>query len=184
MGCIIRPTGGTVRIGTTDVTAMPESKLSAVRLGQIGFVFQAFNLFPTLTAGENVGLALDLTGLVGRAARTRATELLALVGLADHFDKYPNELSGGQKQRVAIARALANDPPIILADEPTAALDSESGRQVIELLRAIAHERNHAVVIVTHDERTVSYADRIVRIQDGRLQPREFAASGSLSAAH
>jgi putative ABC transport system ATP-binding protein len=179
MGCIIRPTGGTVRVGGVDVTAMPESKLPAIRLSRIGFVFQAFNLFPTLTAGENIGLALDLNGMAGKAARSRAAALLDRVGLLEQFDNYPAELSGGQKQRVAIARALANEPPIILADEPTAALDSASGRQVIELLRTFAHERHHAVVIVTHDKRTLSYADRIVHIQDGRLDDREPSAGTS-----
>jgi putative ABC transport system ATP-binding protein len=177
MGCIIRPTGGTVRIAGTDVTTMPESKLPAVRLAQIGFVFQAFNLFPTLTAGENVGLALDLNGVHGKPARRRAAELLDAVGLLEKFDDYPADLSGGQKQRVAIARALVNDPPIVLADEPTAALDSESGRQIMDVMRAFAHDRNRAVVIVTHDSRTTGYADRIVHIQDGRLDDRRHAAS-------
>jgi putative ABC transport system ATP-binding protein len=178
MGCVIRQTSGTVSVAGTDVTALPESKLPSVRLSRIGFVFQAFNLFPTLTAGENIGLALDLRGLRGHAARQRAAALLDAVGLRDKFDAYPADLSGGQKQRVAIARALANDPPIVLADEPTAALDSDSGRQVIEMLRAFAHERNRAIVIVTHDVRTVDYADRIVHIQDGRLDDRHAAASG------
>jgi putative ABC transport system ATP-binding protein len=175
MGCIIRPTGGTVRIADTDVTALPERMLPSIRLGQIGFVFQAFNLFPTLTAGENVGLALDLKGIRGSAARARAAELLDAVGLLDKFDEHPADLSGGQKQRVAIARALVNDPPIVLADEPTAALDAESGRQIMEMLRAFAHDRNRAIVIVTHDHRTLDYADRIVHIQDGRLDDRHPA---------
>jgi putative ABC transport system ATP-binding protein len=175
MGCIIRPTGGTVHIGDQDVTAFPERMLPAVRLSHIGFVFQAFNLFPTLTAGENVGLALDLKGTRGAAARARSAELLETVGLLEKFDEYPADLSGGQKQRVAIARALANDPPIILADEPTAALDADSGRQIMEMLRAFAHERNRAIVIVTHDSRTMHYADRIVHIQDGRLDDRPLA---------
>jgi putative ABC transport system ATP-binding protein len=172
MGCVIRATAGSVRVADRDVTGVPESQLPSIRLSCIGFVFQAFNLFPTLTAGENVGLALDLRGIRGKAARRRAAELLDAVGLLDKFNAHPSDLSGGQKQRVAIARALANDPPIILADEPTAALDSDSGRQVIEMLRTFAHERNRAIVIVTHDVRTVSYADRIIHIQDGRLDDR------------
>jgi putative ABC transport system ATP-binding protein len=175
MGCIIRPTGGTVRISETDVTALPERKLPSIRLAQIGFIFQAFNLFPTLTAGENVGLALDLKGVRGPAARHLAAEMLDAVGLLDKFDAYPADLSGGQKQRVAIARALVNDPPIVLADEPTAALDSGSGRQIMEMLRAFAHDRNRAIVIVTHDSRTLHYADRIVHIQDGRIDERHRA---------
>jgi len=183
MGCVIRPTGGTVRIGEHDVTAMPEAQLPAVRLSQIGFVFQAFNLFPTLTAGENVGLALDLKGIRGKAARRRAEELLDAVGLLDRFDQYPADLSGGQKQRVAIARALAHDPPIVLADEPTAALDSESGRLIMQMLRDFAHQRRRAIVIVTHDSRTLHYADRIVHIQDGRLDDTHEDTSDALLQA-
>jgi putative ABC transport system ATP-binding protein len=176
MGCIIRPTGGSVRIAQTEIATLPESRLPSIRLAHIGFVFQAFNLFPTLTAGENVALALDLTGIRGRAARLRSSELLDRVGLLDKFDAYPADLSGGQKQRVAIARALAHDPPIVLADEPTAALDSESGTQVIQMLREFAHERERAIVIVTHDTRVLHYADRIVHIEDGRLGDARSAA--------
>jgi putative ABC transport system ATP-binding protein len=175
MGCIIRPTAGSVRIEHTEVTALREPDLPAVRLAHIGFVFQAFNLFPTLSAGENVGLALDLKGIRGKAARLRSAELLDRVGLADKFHSMPADLSGGQKQRVAIARALAHDPAIVLADEPTAALDSESGKNIMQMLSAFAHDRGRAIVIVTHDSRTVPYADRIVHIQDGRLAPAPAA---------
>ena len=171
MGCIIRPTAGSVRIAGSDVTGLKEADLPAVRLAHIGFVFQAFNLFPTLSAGENIGLALDLKGIRGKPARVRAAELLERVGLADKFHSKPADLSGGQKQRVAIARALAHDPAIVLADEPTAALDSESGKNIMQMLQAFAHERGRAIVIVTHDSRTLRYADRIVHIQDGRLAP-------------
>ena len=132
-------------------------------------VFQGFNLFPALTAVENVGLALDVRGIGGARARQRATDALALVGLDHKADRYPADLSGGQKQRVAIARALVGDPAIVLADEPTAALDSQSGGGVLDLLRFLAHERGRAVVMVTHDQRATSYADRVVRIADGRL---------------
>jgi putative ABC transport system ATP-binding protein len=169
MGCVIRPTSGSVRVAGIEVSGLREADLPAIRLAHIGFVFQGFNLFPTLTAGENVALALDLKGIRGKPARLRASALLDRVGLLHKFDAYPADLSGGQKQRVAIARALAHDPPAVLADEPTAALDAESGRNVMEMLRELARERNRAVVIVTHDGRLSSYANRIVHMQDGRL---------------
>jgi putative ABC transport system ATP-binding protein len=152
-----------------------------VRLENIGFIFQGFNLFPTLTAGENVELSLDLKGVRGGRARRRAAELLEQVGLGDKYDSFPSDLSGGQKQRVAIARALAGDPEIILADEPTAALDSHSGRTVMRMLRALAHDRGRAVVIVTHDNRVVEFGDRTVHIEDGRIQDRPL--SGVIPAA-
>ena len=169
MGCILQPTSGSVRIHGREVTGLGERDLPAVRLEQIGFVFQGFNLFPTLSAAENVELALDLKGVRGREARRRARSLLEQVGLADKCDVYPADLSGGQKQRVAIARALAGEPSIVLADEPTAALDWSSGRTVIELLRELAHERGRAVVLVTHDTRILEFGDRIAHIEDGRI---------------
>ncbi len=169
MGCILRATSGQVWLQGNEVSGLPESRLPAVRLGQIGFVFQGFNLFPTLTAAENVELALDLKSVRGAKARRRAMELLEQVGLEDKAKSYPADLSGGQKQRVAIARALAGDPRILLADEPTAALDSHSGRLVLDLLRTLAHERDRSVVVVTHDSRALEYADRIVHMEDGRI---------------
>ncbi len=171
IGCILRPTSGSVEIAGREVTRLDERELPRVRLGQIGFVFQGFNLFPTLTAGENVELSLDLKGVRGGEARRRAQALLQQVALAEKYDAYPANLSGGQKQRVAIARALAGDPEIILADEPTAALDSQSGRAVIALLRELAHARGRAVVLVTHDSRVLEYGDRIVHMEDGKIRP-------------
>lgn len=170
MGCILRPTGGSVRVLDREVTGLAESALPDVRLNHIGFVFQGFNLFPTLTAGENVELALDLKGVRGGKARKRAAEIMDQVGLADKYRSFPADLSGGQKQRVAIARALAGDPEIVLADEPTAALDSQSGRVVMEMLRDLARRRGRAVAIVTHDSRALEFADRIVHIEDGRIR--------------
>ena len=178
VGCILRPSVGSLRILGDEVTRMRERDLPAIRRGRIGFVFQAFNLFPTLTALQNVTLALDLKGESGRAARDRAARLLDEVGLASKRDAYPADLSGGQKQRVAIARALAGDPPIILADEPTAALDSQSGRAVMNVLQRLARERDRAVVIVTHDNRMLGYADRTVRMEDGRIVSDERRESG------
>jgi putative ABC transport system ATP-binding protein len=169
MGCILRPSSGSLRVLAADVTRLPERDLPAIRRERIGFIFQAFNLFPTLTALQNVALALDLKGVGGRQAQTRAAELLGQVGLGGKLHVHPADLSGGQKQRVAIARALAGDPPVILADEPTAALDSHSGRAVMEVLRHLAHERGRAVVIVTHDSRMLGFADRTVRMEDGRI---------------
>ncbi len=170
MGCILRPTSGAVNIGGRDISGLKERQLPRVRLQHIGFIFQGFNLFPALTVRENVELALDLKGVRGRTARKRADELLDRVGLKEKSGALPSNLSGGQKQRVAIARALAGDPEIILADEPTAALDSTSGRAVLELMRELAHEKGRAVVIVTHDSRALAYADRIVHIEDGRIK--------------
>src|SRR5262249_3812205 len=166
MGCILTATSGSVRIAGREVVGLSEKQLPALRLEHIGFVFQGFNLFPTLTAGENVELMLDLKGASSAKARHRAQELLEQVGLSEKYGAFPADLSGGQKQRVAIARALAGDPGIILADEPTAALDSHTGRTVMEMMSELAHKRGRAVVIVTHDSRVVSLADRIVRIED------------------
>jgi len=169
IGCILRPTSGSVRIFGREVSSLDERELPIVRLEHVGFVFQGFNLFPTLTASQNIELVLHLKGRSRREAGRRAAELLDRVGLAAKRDAYPADLSGGQKQRVAIARALAGDPRIILADEPTAALDSHSGLTVIGLLRDLAHTRERAVVLVTHDSRILEFADRIVHIEDGRI---------------
>jgi putative ABC transport system ATP-binding protein len=169
VGCILRPSAGTLRVMGDDVSRMRERDLPAIRRERIGFIFQAFNLFPTLTSLQNVALALDLKGVAGRAARDRAAALLDQVGLGNKLDSYPADLSGGQKQRIAIARALAGNPPIVLADEPTAALDSQSGRAVMDLLQRFAHEHGRAVAIVTHDSRMLGYADRTVRMEDGRI---------------
>jgi putative ABC transport system ATP-binding protein len=169
LGGILQATSGTVRIDGQELVGLRERALPRIRLERIGFVFQAFNLFPTLSALQNVMLALDLKGVRGAAARQRAAGLLDEVGLGAKLHAYPADLSGGQKQRVAIARALAGDPPIVLADEPTAALDSTSGHTVMRLMQRLARERRRAVVIVTHDPRMVGYADRIVRLEDGRV---------------
>ena len=169
MGCILRPSSGRIRIGGRDVTDLSERKIPGIRLKHIGFIFQGFNLFPTLTAGENVEISLDLHGVRGRRAKLRAAELLEQVGLTDKYQSFPADLSGGQKQRVAIARALAGEPEIILADEPTAALDSTSGRVVMNMLKELAHNRRRAVVIVTHDNRVLEYGDRVAHIEDGKI---------------
>jgi putative ABC transport system ATP-binding protein len=169
MGCILRPTSGQALLEGVDVTAMAEKDLPAMRLRHVGFVFQGFNLFPTLTAGENVELSLSLKGVRGRAAKDEARRLLDLVGIGGKYNSYPADISGGQKQRVAIARAVAGSPGSILADEPTAALDTHTGRSVVEMMADLAHRENRAVVIVTHDNRLADFADRIVRLEDGRI---------------
>src|SRR5246500_1890756 len=169
MGCILTATSGSVRVAGREVVGLNEKQLPALRLEHIGFVFQGFNLFPTLTPGENGEPVLDLKGVSTGKAKKRSQELLEQVGLSEKYTAFPADLSGGQKQRVAIARALAGDPGIILADEPTAALDSHTGRTVMEMMTELAHKRGRAVVIVTHDSRVVNYADRIVRIEDGAI---------------
>jgi putative ABC transport system ATP-binding protein len=183
MGCILKASSGSVRIASQEVGHLSEKELPRVRLEQIGFVFQGFNLFTTLTAGENVELMLDLKGIRRVQAKKRAQELLEQVGLTDKCDSFPADLSGGQKQRVAIARALAGDPRIILADEPTAALDSQTGRNILQMMRELAHKRDRAVVIVTHDSRMLDFADRTVRIEDGlvaRSKPPESEVPAEL----
>ncbi|MDH4066950.1 MAG: ABC transporter ATP-binding protein [Acidobacteriota bacterium] len=178
MGAILAASSGSVRLNGEEVVGRPERELPRIRLAHVGFVFQGFNLFPALTALENVELALDVRGEKGRQARARAQAALEAVEMAPKAGSYPADLSGGQKQRVAIARALVGDPSIVLADEPTAALDSRSGRTVLGLLRHLAHERQRAVVMVTHDDRAVAYADRVVHIADGRLDDASSAYAG------
>jgi putative ABC transport system ATP-binding protein len=170
MGGILRASAGSVRVAGIEIAGMPERELPRIRRDHIGFVFQGFNLFPALTALENVALALDVRGTPATEMRTRARTALVDVGLEAKAASLPADLSGGQKQRVAIARALVTEPSIVLADEPTAALDSASGFGVLDLLRDLAHVRGRAVVIVTHDARALRYADRIVSIDDGRLR--------------
>ena len=183
LGCILRASDGTLEVLGEDVSAVPERELPRIRREAIGFVFQGFNLFPTLTAAENVELALDVRGLRGASAKKRAEELLDEVGLTQKAHSFPADLSGGQKQRVAIARALAGDPPILLADEPTAALDSTSGRTVIELLQRLARAQGRAVAMVTHDPRVLSFGDRIIHLEDGRIVREEAGVTKAMEAS-
>jgi len=173
MGCILRPTTGSVEVAGIETSKMSQKELPAIRLRHIGFVFQAFNLFPTLTALENVEIALDLKGVRGARAHKIAGDLLEEVGLSDKINTFPADLSGGQKQRVALARALVGDPEVLLADEPTAALDSHTGRNIMQLMRDLAHRRGRAVAIVTHDSRVLDMGDRIIRIEDGHVASTE-----------
>jgi putative ABC transport system ATP-binding protein len=166
LGCILTPTSGSVLV---DGAAVEAENLAGIRKKSLGFVFQQFNLFPSLTAVENVEYALNVKGIRGKEARLEAARVIDAVGLGDRQNFLPRELSGGQKQRVAIARALAGSAPILLADEPTANLDSTVGTQVLEMFRDLAKKENRALVIVTHDPKVRSIADRVVKIQDGAL---------------
>jgi len=166
LGCILTPTKGDVVIEGERVA---EKNLADIRKRSLGFVFQQFNLFPSLTALENVEYALNVKGTRGRGARIEAQRVIDAVGLGDRQNFLPRDLSGGQKQRVAIARALAGNAPILLADEPTANLDSAVGTQVLEMFRALAKQENRALVIVTHDPKVRTIADRVAKIQDGAL---------------
>lgn len=167
---LLTPTAGQVYLLGEEITQMSRSKLAHFRRQNIGFIFQNFNLFPALTAAENVEVVLNIKGIRGKKARYQARVLLEQVGLGFQANQKPADLSGGQKQRVAIARALAGNPQIIMADEPTAALDSHSGHTVIELLRQLAKEGGCTVLMVTHDPRIIDVADRVTYLEDGILR--------------
>jgi putative ABC transport system ATP-binding protein len=169
LGCILTPSGGRVVVDGTEIDSRKRKGLAEVRKRSVGFVFQHYNLFPALTALENVEFALNIKGLRGGAARHEAEQALDSVGMAERKHFLPRDLSGGQKQRVALARALAGQSPILLADEPTANLDSEMGGQVLRLLHDLGKRANRALLIVTHDPKVRAIADRILRISDGRL---------------
>lgn len=167
VGALDVPTTGTVKVGDQDVSKLTESQLAVLRSEKIGFVFQQFNLIPSMTNLENVALPMLFRGIPRKDREQRASELLEKVGLGDRKDFRPTELSGGQRQRVSIARALANDPDIILADEPTGNLDTKTGENVMEMLKDLNRE-GKTVIMVTHDPTDAEYADRIIRIVDGK----------------
>lgn len=171
LGCLDRPTTGRVRIDGVDVTGLPDQALPPLRLGKLGFVFQAHNLVPSLSAVENVALPLRYLRLRPglAAAREQARVALAAVGLEDRLHHLPSQLSGGQQQRVAIARALVNGPALVLADEPTGALDSATAQDLLALLRRLCAERGQTFVVVTHDSMVGRVCDRIVTMEDGRV---------------
>jgi putative ABC transport system ATP-binding protein len=170
LGGLLQPSNGRIRIGDDDLTQLNESRLPDVRLRHIGFIFQDFNLLSALSCLDNVALVGQLKGLSRKAARQRARELLEQLGLGHRLGFLPEKLSGGEKQRVAIARALVNRPNIILADEPTANLDSHHGHETMRLLRRIAKEEQRSVIIVSHDQRIKDIADRIFWLEDGAFK--------------
>jgi putative ABC transport system ATP-binding protein len=169
IGGLDTPTSGTVEIDGVEISRMNEDRLTEIRNEKIGFIFQFFNLIPTLTALENVALPMQFARRSRFNPKTRARDLLALLGLKDRLNHRPAELSGGEQQRVAIARALANNPPLLLADEPTGNLDTESGAVVMQALHTIRDEAGTTVVIVTHDASLVAQADRVLTLVDGRI---------------
>jgi putative ABC transport system ATP-binding protein len=173
LGCILTPTDGTVRLCGHSTAGLSAEALALLRRDHVGFVFQSFHLFPTLSAIDNVRLALDVRGAGSRAGKAGSRDALARVGLANKMRAFPHELSGGEQQRVAIARAIVGKPSVILADEPTAALDGENGRSIMKIIADIARQEGHAVLIVTHDPRLLPFADRIVHIEDGRITGEE-----------
>jgi putative ABC transport system ATP-binding protein len=170
LGLLLTPTSGEVWLEGKNVAGLGERSLPPLRARNFGFVFQGFNLFPALTALENVAMAIQMKDPRFKGPRDEAKRLLQLVGLGDRMHHLPADLSGGQKQRVAIARALGGNPPILVGDEPTAALDTKTALSVMELLRELASSRGRAVVVVTHDPRLERFADRVVRVEDGHIQ--------------
>jgi putative ABC transport system ATP-binding protein len=174
LGALDRPTDGEVLFEGRDMARLGDTELSRIRLTSVGFVFQQFNLIPTLTAAQNVEVALAPAGGGAAGRRERVQELLASVGLLARGEHLPGQLSGGEQQRVAIARALANEPHVILADEPTGNLDTETGDGIIELLTSLAETRRQTIVLITHDPAVAGRARRVVRMRDGRLlEPRD-----------
>ncbi|MGY4305757.1 putative ABC transport system ATP-binding protein [Bradyrhizobium sp. USDA 4369] len=169
LGCLMTPDAGTVKVGGQAVTALDAEALAKLRRERIGFIFQSYHLFPTLNAEDNVRLALDVRGERARAAKLAAREVLATVGLGHKRKSLPRELSGGEQQRVAIARAVVGKAQVILADEPTGALDTANGQAVMALLADIAKDPARAVLVVTHDPRILPFASRVIHIEDGRI---------------
>jgi putative ABC transport system ATP-binding protein len=174
MGCLDRPTGGTVHINGQDVTQLNPNKRADLRKGTIGFVFQFFALIPGLTAYENIELPLLLNGTKAKVRRERVNELLESVGLSARARHRPDQMSGGEQQRVAIARALATRPVLVLADEPTANLDTENGRQVMEIMQRLNAETGTTYVFATHDPRVIPFARRVITLRDGQVSDNDL----------
>jgi putative ABC transport system ATP-binding protein len=183
IGCLDAPTAGTYRLDGVDVSELSDVQLAEIRCRKIGFVFQSFNLLSRTTAQANVELPLIYAGLRGRQRHERATEMLTLVGLGDRIDHKPNELSGGQQQRVAIARALANNPAMILADEPTGNLDSKTSVEIMELFQRLNREQGITIIFVTHDPETAAYCRRVIHVRDGLVERDERQETHAASVA-
>jgi putative ABC transport system ATP-binding protein len=169
LGCLLKPQAGSVMVNGTDVTAAGEEERTRIRRDQIGFIFQGFRLFKALTAVENAMLAMEISGKKGPEVRAKAERILENLGLSEKRHLKPDELSGGEKQRVAIARVLMREPKIILADEPTASLDSQAGERITRILRDIAEEQQRTVVMVSHDEWLSRFAEKVVAMHDGKV---------------
>jgi putative ABC transport system ATP-binding protein len=169
VGGLDAPTSGTVRVAGRDVTAMTERERLALRRSTVAFIFQSFGLIPTLSAAENVGIPLRIIGTEQRVREERVRMMLSVVGLEDHAGQRPNELSGGEQQRVAIARALAASPELLIADEPTGQLDSETGRQIMRLLQTVVRSEGITALVATHDAGIVDLADEVLTLEDGRM---------------
>jgi len=178
LGCILTPSEGTLWVAKEPTAGLRPEELARLRRRHIGFIFQSYNLFETLTAEQNVRVALDVRGERGSEARVKAQRALQQVGLRHKLKAYPSNMSGGEQQRVAVARALVGAPSVMLADEPTAALDSENGLAVMQLLSEIAGDKSRAVLAVTHDPRTIPFANRVLRIEDGLIVGEERRAEG------
>jgi putative ABC transport system ATP-binding protein len=167
LGCILTPDHGSVQVLGQEVAGMTPQELAAFRRDNLGFIFQSFNLFPTLSAADNIALSLTMRGVPSRDAWRQSNDLLSQVGLRHRRGARPGQMSGGECQRVAVARALAGDPAVVFADEPTASLDAENGQAVMKLLTRLVRERGVTLVVVTHDNRIFPYADRVLRLEDG-----------------
>ena len=186
MGGLDNPDSGEIQVGDKRVDLLGKSDLADMRLHSIGFVFQAYNLIPVLTARENIEFVMQIQGIPAAKRREKAMAMLEEVGLADHEDRLPSQLSGGQQQRVAVARAIVSDPTLVLADEPTANLDSTSATQLIELFVALNQERAITFVIATHDTRVMAYCPRLIRMEDGKIISDELQSGrlGELKSEH
>ena len=180
LGCMLTPTSGTVRVCGHATEGADAQVLAKLRRDHVGFVFQSYHLFPTLTAAENIQVALDIRGVHGEDARAKSRDALEKVGLAHKSASYPRELSGGEQQRVAIARAIVSNPSAILADEPTAVLDTKNGQAIMSILAEIAKDPAHGILVVTHDSRMTSFADRVIHIEDGRLVRDELGTDTAI----
>jgi putative ABC transport system ATP-binding protein len=178
LGCILSPTSGTVRVCGQSTAQMQPEDMARIRRDHVGFIFQSYHLFPTLTAADNVRLALDVRGEPSGSAIAKTRKALAVVGLSHKMKSFPRQLSGGEQQRVAIARAIVGNPSAILADEPTSALDSENGQAIMKVLAQIAKDQARGVLVVSHDPRILPFANRIIRIEDGRIVGEEKGRAG------